>query len=147
MRWVRGNNYVVKKFWKGIPHFKSKRLAFDLLYTLSLYYIFFVAVVFSDILFILSLLQLVAISLPGPYTFVWATSLILFIFEIFLSISYDDEDNFKNLAIIVLMYFSYSQLWIYVVIKSAYQDYIKKEKRTWDKTIRFDTVTAQLKKK
>ena len=42
MRWVRGNNYVAKKFWKEIPHFKSKRLAFDLLYTLSLYYIFFV---------------------------------------------------------------------------------------------------------
>jgi cellulose synthase/poly-beta-1,6-N-acetylglucosamine synthase-like glycosyltransferase len=147
MRWVRGNNYVVKKFWKEIPHFKSKRLAFDLLYTLSLYYIFFVAVVFSDVLFILSLFQVVSISLPGPYTFVWVTSLILFIFEIFLSISYDDEDNFKNLAIIVLMYFSYCQLWIYVVIKSAYQDFIKKEKNVWDKTVRFDALPAQAKKK
>ena len=146
MRWVLGNNYVVKKFWKEIPHFKSKRLAFDLLYTLSLYYIFFFAVVFSDILFIVSLFQVVAISLPGPYTFVWVTSLILFIFEIFLSISYDDEDNFKNLAIVVLMYFSYCQLWIYVVIKAAYHDYIKKEKHIWDKTIRFDPLAAQPKK-
>lgn len=146
MRWVRGNNYVVKKFWKEIPHFKSKRLAFDLLYTLSLYYIFFIAVVFSDILFIVSLFQVVAISLPGPYTFVWVTSLILFIFEIFLSISYDNEDNLKNLIIIVLMYFSYCQLWIYVVIKSAYQDYIKKEKHIWEKTIRFDPLAAQQKK-
>jgi cellulose synthase/poly-beta-1,6-N-acetylglucosamine synthase-like glycosyltransferase len=143
MRWVRGNNYVVQKFWKGIPKFKSKRLAFDLLYTLSLYYIFFVAVVFSDILFILSLLQLVSISLPGPYTFVWVTSLILFIFEIFLSVSYDSEDNFKNLAIIILMYFSYCQLWIYVVVKAAYQDFIKKEKHIWDKTVRFDTPAAK----
>jgi cellulose synthase/poly-beta-1,6-N-acetylglucosamine synthase-like glycosyltransferase len=138
MRWVRGNNYVAKKFWKELLHFKSKRLAFDLLYTLSLYYIFFVAVVFSDILFILSALQLVSMSLPGPYTFVWVTSLILFIFEIFLSISYDKEDNFKNLALIILMYFSYCQLWIYVVIKSAYHDFIMKEKHVWDKTIRFD---------
>ncbi|MCX6121578.1 MAG: glycosyltransferase [Ignavibacteriales bacterium] len=146
MRWVLGNNYVVNKFWKEIPHFKNKRLAFDLLYTLSLYYIFFFAVVFSDILFIVSLFQVVAISLPGPYTFVWVTSLILFIFEIFLSISYDDEDNFKNLVIIVLMYFSYCQLWIYVVIKAAYHDYIKKEKHIWDKTIRFDTLAAQPKK-
>ena len=146
MRWVRGNNYVVKKFWKEIPHFKSKRLAFDLLYTLSLYYIFFVAVVFSDVLFILSLFQVVAISLPGPYTFVWVTSLILFIFEIFLSISYDDEDTMNNLAIIVFMYFSYCQLWIYVVIKSAYQDLIKKEKNIWVKTVRFDTLPAQTKK-
>jgi len=146
MRWVRGNNYVVKKFWKEIPHFKSKGLAFDLLYTLSLYYIFFVAVVFSDVLFIVSVFHVVAISLPGPYTFVWVTSLILFIFEIFLSISYDDEDNIKNLALIVLMYFSYCQLWIYVVIKAAYQDYIKKEKHIWDKTIRFDPLAPSVKK-
>ncbi|MGD0589884.1 MAG: glycosyltransferase [Bacteroidota bacterium] len=142
MRWVRGNNYVVKKFWKEIPHFKSKRMAFDLLYTLSLYYIFFVAVVFSDILFLVSLFQLVAISLPGPYTFVWVTSLILFLFELFLSISYDGEDSLTNLAIIILMYFTYSQLWIYVVIKSVYQDLIKKEKRIWDKTVRFDVPAA-----
>jgi cellulose synthase/poly-beta-1,6-N-acetylglucosamine synthase-like glycosyltransferase len=142
MRWVRGNNYVVKKFWKEIPHFKSKRMAFDLLYTLSLYYIFFVAVVFSDILFIVSLFQVVSISLPGPYTFVWVTSLILFLFELFLSISYDEEDSLKNLAIIILMYFSYSQLWIYVVIKSAYQDFIKKESHKWDKTVRFDVPAA-----
>ncbi len=138
MRWVRGNNYVVKKFWKEIPRFKSKRMAFDLLYTLSLYYIFFVAIVFSDILFLVSLFQLVTISLPGPYTFVWVTSLILFLFELFLSISYDGEDTLTNLAIIILMYFTYSQLWIYVVIKSVYQDLIKKEKRIWDKTVRFD---------
>jgi cellulose synthase/poly-beta-1,6-N-acetylglucosamine synthase-like glycosyltransferase len=142
MRWVRGNNYVVKKFWKEIPRFKSKRMAFDLLYTLSLYYIFFVAVVFSDLLFLVSLFQLVAISLPGPYTFVWVTSLILFLFELFLSISYDGEDTLTNLAIIILMYFTYSQLWIYVVIKSVYQDFIKKEKRIWDKTVRFDVPVA-----
>jgi len=142
MRWVRGNNYVVKKFWKEILHFKSKRMAFDLLYTLSLYYIFFVAVVFSDLLFLVSLFQLVAISLPGPYTFVWVTSLILFLFELFLSISYDGEDTPTNLAIIILMYFTYSQLWIYVVIKSVYQDFIQKEKHVWDKTVRFDVPAA-----
>jgi hypothetical protein len=135
---VRGNNYVAKKFWKEIPRFKSKRLAFDLLYTLSLYYIFFVAVVFSDLLFIVSAAQLVSIALPGPYTFVWITSFVLFILEIFLSISYDGEDNFKNLGIIILMYFSYCQLWIYVVFKAAYQDYVKKEKHVWVKTVRFD---------
>jgi cellulose synthase/poly-beta-1,6-N-acetylglucosamine synthase-like glycosyltransferase len=143
MRWVRGNNYVVKKFWKEIPRFKSKRMAFDLLYTLSLYYIFFVAVVFSDVLFLVSLFQLVTISLPGPYTFVWVTSLILFLFELFLSISYDGEDTLINFGTIILMYFTYSQLWIYVVIKSVYQDVIKKEKQVWDKTVRFDVPSTR----
>jgi len=30
-RWVRGNNYVIGKFFKEIPKFKNKRLGFDLL--------------------------------------------------------------------------------------------------------------------
>jgi hypothetical protein len=40
--------------------------------------------------------------------------------------------------LLMLMYISYCQLWMYIVIKAIYQEYIKKEKRTWTKTIRFD---------
>jgi cellulose synthase/poly-beta-1,6-N-acetylglucosamine synthase-like glycosyltransferase len=138
MRWVRGNNYVIAKFWKEIPKFKSKRMAFDMLYTLSLYYIFFFAVVLSDLLFLISGANLVSITLPGPYTFVWIMAFVLFILEILLAISYDDEDSFSNMALIVLMYFGYCQLWIVVVVRAGYKDFFKREKRTWHKTERFD---------
>ncbi len=138
MRWVRGNNYVISKFWKHIPKFRSRRIAFDLLYTLSLYYTFFVAIVISDVLFLLSVTRLVSIALPGPYTFVWITAFVLFIFEIMLAVSYDAEDKPRNLWIVLLMYFSYCQLWIYIVVKAWYQDYIARERRVWDKTVRFD---------
>jgi cellulose synthase/poly-beta-1,6-N-acetylglucosamine synthase-like glycosyltransferase len=138
MRWVRGNNYVISKFWKEIPKFKSRRMAFDLLYTLSLYYVFFFAIVLSDLLFLVSGARLVSITLPGPYTFVWAMAFVLFILEILLAISYDDEDSIANVALIVLMYFWYCQLWIVVVVRAGYQDFFKKEKRTWHKTERFD---------
>ena len=138
MRWVRGNNYVIAKFWKEAPKFQSKRIAFDLLYTLSLYYVFFFAIIISDFLFIISGLQLVSITLPGPYSFVWIMAFFLFMAEILLAISYDDEDSVKNLGLILLMYFTYCQLWIYIVLRAAYQDYIKKEKRVWTKTIRFE---------
>ena len=138
VRWVRGNNYVSKKFFKKIPNFKNKRLRFDLLYTLSLYYIFFVAIVISDVLFVLSLLSLIWIPLPGPYTYVWIIAFILYIFEILLTLSYDREDKIKNLWLIILMYFSYCQLWIYVIIRAFYIDNIKKDKDFWDKTVRFD---------
>ncbi len=138
LRWVRGNNYVIAKFWKDLPKFESKRVAFDLLYTLSLYYVFFVAMIISDILFIVSAVGLVSMSLPGPYTIVWMMAFVLFIFEIILTISYDEEDTFNNIFVILLMYFSYCQLWIYLVLKASYLEFIKKEKHTWDKTIRFD---------
>ena len=138
MRWVRGNNYVISKFAKQLTKFKNRRLAFDILYTLALYYVFFAAIIISDLLFIIGLLNLVSISLPGPYTFVWIMAMVLFIFEIMLAISYDNEDNIGKVGLILLMYFSYCQLWIYIVLKAAYSEYIKKEKNTWAKTIRFN---------
>ena len=141
MRWVRGNNYVITKFFKDIPKFKNRRLAFDLLYTLALYYLFFAAIIISDFLFFISAMNLVSMSLPGPYTFVWIMAFVLFIFEIMLAISFDREDSLSKVWLIIFMYFSYCQLWIYIVVKAAYSDYIKKEKRTWSKTIRFDSGT------
>jgi cellulose synthase/poly-beta-1,6-N-acetylglucosamine synthase-like glycosyltransferase len=138
MRWVRGNNYVIKKFFKEIPNFTNKRLAFDMLYTLSLYYVFFVAILVSDVLFLVSASNLVSISLPGPYTFVWIMAFVLFMFEILLAISYDGEDSIRNIGLIAVMYFTYCQFWVYIVIRSWYVDFIKKEKQTWDKTERVD---------
>ncbi|MCU7491224.1 MAG: glycosyltransferase [Bacteroidota bacterium] len=144
MRWVRGNNYVIAKFFKQIPKFKNKRLAFDLLYNLSLYYVFFAAILISDVLFIISALNLVSIALPGPYTFVWIMAFFLFILEITLAISFDEEESIKNIFLIVLSYFSYCQLWIYIVVKAIYSEYIKREKRTWDKTVRFEVKPSQI---
>ncbi len=137
-RWVRGNNYVATKFLKEIPSFKRKFLAFELLYLLSLYYVFLVAIVSSDVLFILGMFDLLVIVLPGPYTAVWVLALFLFLLEILLALSYDREDTIANIFLTILMYFSYCQFWIYIVGKAIYLDVIKKEKRTWDKTIRFD---------
>lgn len=145
MRWVRGNNYVVSKFLKHIPNFKNKRLAFDLLYTLALYYIFFAAIIISDFLFVLSGLSLISISLPGPYTIVWIMAFFLFLFEIMLAISYDNEDSLGKIGLLILMYFTYCQLWIYIVLKAAYFEYVKKDEHIWDKTVRFDVTAADAK--
>ena len=138
MRWVRGNNYVIAKFFKEIPKFKSKRLAFDILYTLLLYYVFFAAIIISDALFIVSGLNLVSIALPGPYTLVWMFAFFLFILEIFLAVSFDSEDSLKSIGLILVMYFTYCQFWIYVVLKAVYVERFQKEKKFWDKTVRFD---------
>ena len=137
-RWVQGNNYVGKKFLKEIPSFKNKFLAIELLYMLSLYYVFLVALVSSDILFLLGVFNLVVINLPGPYTLVWIVGIVLFLMEIMLALSYDREDKFSNLLLTFLMYFTYCQVWIYIVGRAIYLDVIKKEKRTWVKTERFD---------
>ena len=138
MRWVRGNNYVLAKFFKQITKFKNKRLAFDILYTLSLYYVFFFAILISDGLFVISAANLVSITLPGPYTFVWLMAFVLFTLEIMLAISYDYEDKVRNLWLVILMYFTYCQFWIYIVLRAMYLEHVKRERRVWDKTVRFE---------
>ncbi len=137
-RWVRGNNYVVGKFFKKIPQFQNKFLGFEVMYLLSLYYIFLFAIGVSDLIFILSVSGAIAIPLPGPYTTVWVLAIVLFIFEIILVLSYEGQDSLKNFLLVFLMYFTYCQFWIYVVGRAIYLDYIKREKRTWSKTVRFE---------
>jgi cellulose synthase/poly-beta-1,6-N-acetylglucosamine synthase-like glycosyltransferase len=144
-RWVRGNNYVGKKFLKEIPAFTNKFLALEMLYLLSLYYVFLVAIVASDVLFILGVFDLIVISLPGPYTMVWIVGIVLFLLEILLALSYDREDKFSNLLLTFLMYFTYCQLWMFVVGRAIYLDVIKREKRTWVKTVRFDVKPSVVK--
>jgi cellulose synthase/poly-beta-1,6-N-acetylglucosamine synthase-like glycosyltransferase len=136
-RWVRGNNYVAQKFFHQIPRFTNKVLAIEILYLLSLYYVFFVALVCSDVLFLAALFGLVSIPLPGPYTAVWILGVALFVMEILLALSYDEEDSAANLGVLVLSYFSYCQLWIAVVGKALYLDIIKREGHAWVKTVRF----------
>ena len=140
MRWVRGNNYVIGKFFRHIPRFRNRRLGFDLLYTLALYYVFFIAIVVSDLLFVVSALKLVSIALPGPYTAVWILAFFLFLGELLVTLSYDREDTLRNLGLAVLMYFTYCQLWIVVIVRAWWSEHIRKEKRTWAKTERFDVV-------
>ncbi len=99
---------------------------------------FFIAIVVSDLLFIVSAAKLVSISLPGPYSAVWMLAFVLYLAEIILTLSYDREDSWSNLGLMVVMYFTYCQLWIYIVVKAWWSDYIRKDKRTWAKTERFD---------
>ncbi len=136
-RWVRGNNYVSKKFlgqWKAL---RSRRLRFEVFNAVALYYIFFVAIVISDLLFILAATGVIAIPLPGPYTLVWIMAVVLFYAEIMLALSYDHEDSFIAFLLIGAMYLVYSQLWLVVVAKALYMDVIRKEGMTWAKTVRF----------
>ena len=137
-RWVRGNNYVAKKFFGLRKEIKSTRLRIEILYLFAMYYIFFVAILMSDFIFLLTATGLVSIPLPGPYNMVWILAVVLFFGEILLALSYDREDSPRAVWHMALMYFTYCQLWIVVVAKAFYLDVVLKEKRVWVKTVRFN---------
>ena len=138
-RWVRGNNYVLFKHARRLLSIKPRRLGVELLYTMALYYIFFAAIVLSDILFLIGLVGLVRIDLPGPYNEVWLLAFALFVAEVTLALSREEgEDSLVNILLTALSYFTYCQLWIPVVCKGFYDDVVRRKARVWAKTERFE---------
>lgn len=137
-RWARGNFYLMKKYLSSIGRAKSKALATEMFYFLCLYYVFAAAILISASLFILCLVGMIFVSVPGPYLEVWLLAYLLFVTEIVLMLSREKhEDSISNILLTMATYFTYSQLWPFVVAHAFYLEYIKKEKRAWVKTKRF----------
>ena len=137
-RWARGNNYLIAKHARRLLRLPLKLTAVEILNLLYLYYLFIFAILFSDIFFILSLLNVVRIRVPGPYAELWGLAFLLFLLEIMIALSFEREDSLGSLGLAVLAYLTYTKLWVFVVIKSLFEEYIFKRKKIWMKTERFD---------
>jgi cellulose synthase/poly-beta-1,6-N-acetylglucosamine synthase-like glycosyltransferase len=136
-RWARGNNYVLEKYFMRVFKIKPRVIGLELFYAMAVYYVFFLAILLSDLLFILSCVNLVLIPVPGPYKEVWLFAYFLFILELVIALSREKEDSPLNILLIALAYFTYCQLWILVVLKAAYDDFVLKREHVWVKTQRF----------
>ena len=143
-RWVRGNNYVTKQIFSDFTRFKNPAIGMEFLFFFSMYYIFFFAMVLSDIFFILGLLGIVSIGIQGPFLEVWIVAYMLFVSEIVLTLSREpNEDSQSNIFYVILMYFTYCQLWIVVVFTAFFKDFVTREKFKWYKTERFAEVKPE----
>jgi hypothetical protein len=60
-----------------------------------------------------------------------------------IALSREKEDSPLNIVLIALSYFTYCQLWIFVVLKAAYDDFILKREHIWVKTQRFRVSTPK----
>jgi cellulose synthase/poly-beta-1,6-N-acetylglucosamine synthase-like glycosyltransferase len=140
-RWVQGNSYVVIKFVKQLFKLKRKRMIFDVLYFFFTYFVFLLGVLLSDLIFVLAAFGVVKLTLNGPYVVIWLLAYVLFIVEILVTLEIErTELTWRNLFVVMLMYFSYSQLWLYLVVRGMFlqlKSTLKKEKIVWYKTDRF----------
>ncbi len=120
-RWVKGNIQVISKlFSKNIFSYNSA-IILDLIYYFSLYFLFISAIIVSDSILILQLFGFAKVTLSGYYIALWILAFILFLLEMMLAIGLEKgENNYKNLLLLSLMYFTYSQLWIVLVLKSSF---------------------------
>jgi cellulose synthase/poly-beta-1,6-N-acetylglucosamine synthase-like glycosyltransferase len=138
-RWVRGSNYIFKKFAGSLFRTRPRRIGVELLYSLALYYLFFLAVVASDLLFVLGATGLIRVNIPGPYSLVWLLAYTTFILQLVIALSCErGEDSPGNIGLIFVMYFTYCQLWIPVVAAAFYDDFIARREIKWAKTGRYE---------
>jgi len=137
-RWAQGMGYIVRKFLKIAFQMKNRRIMVDLAYMFCLYYIFFFALLLSDGIAVLSLLGVIKLGLIGPFTFIWFLAAMLFFMELLIAISLEEEESFLNIILSFLMYVTYCQIWIIVVLRSLFLDLTSRRKKTvWDKTVRY----------
>lgn len=140
-RWVKGNVYVVLKYIKTIFKGNQNKAVFDILYFFSVYFLFLFSVLVSDIIFILGLFNIVEITIPFSFFLVWLLSYILFILQVSITLTLEKgEGGLKNILLVALMYFTYSQLWLFVAVKGIIEhlkDVLFKREVKWYRTERF----------
>lgn len=143
-RWVRGQNHLFKKHVPTLFRIRPRSIGLELLYSLSLYYAFFVAIVISDLFFLFSTTGLLRIEVAGPYTLVWLFAFLGFFLQLATALAYENEDkSVANHLLVLAMYFTYCQLWIPVVAWAFFDDFISRRPAKWAKTRRFQVMESR----
>ncbi|RKN85678.1 glycosyltransferase family 2 protein [Paenibacillus ginsengarvi] len=140
-RWAKGNIYVIVKNMKLLFHPSAKLIRYDIMYYISIYFLLLMALVASDLLLVFHALGYVQTTIAGLSAFLWFLAILLFVIGTFVTITTEKgEMTFSNLAIILLMYVSYCQMWLAVVLFGMYQyskDVLLVREVKWYKTERF----------
>lgn len=140
-RWARGNQYVVLKFLTQFMTLKRKSIIFDLFYFFFTYFLFFFGVILSNALFITNLFVDIHLTVGNIAIILWILAFLLFLGEVMITLSIEKtEMNRKNFFYVILMYFTYSQMWIVLVVWSLFLEIkraITRQEVQWYKTERF----------
>ncbi|RKD25898.1 glycosyltransferase [Ammoniphilus oxalaticus] len=142
-RWARGNQYVVVKFMRTFLSLERKIVAFDLIYFFFTYFLFFSGVIVSNIIFITNLFIDLQLTIGLVSIILWVLAYFLYVTEVFITLSIEQtEMTLTNFFIVLLMYFTYSQLWIILVAYSLILEIkraLLRQEVQWYKTERFDS--------
>ncbi|QDS36345.1 glycosyltransferase family 2 protein [Brevibacillus brevis] len=140
-RWARGNQYVVLKFMWRIFSLRKKSIMFDLIYFFFTYFLFFMGVIVSDVLFVTNMFVDLHLQVGIVAMILWILAYFLYVTEVMIALSIErTELNVKNFLIVLLMYFTYSQLWIVLVVYALYLEFkrvVFRQELKWYKTERF----------
>ncbi len=137
-RWARGNSYVIATHGRRLLRGRPNLASLEVLNLVFLYYVFIFAVLFSDLLFALSVAGVVKLRIPGPYAELWGLAFCLFLLEIAIALAFEKEDTAAAVPLALVAYVAYTKLWAFVVLRALYEDLVLRRARVWAKTERFE---------
>ena len=144
-RWAKGNIYVLVKNMRYIFDPTAGPMRLDVIYYLIVYILMLSSLVISDYIFISGILELVHVTLGGFSTLLWGMAILVFVFNMMLTLSTEKNEFTLNSALLVLlMLFTYAKLWVFVVLKAlwlSFEDQVFHKEVKWDKTVRYEEET------
>jgi cellulose synthase/poly-beta-1,6-N-acetylglucosamine synthase-like glycosyltransferase len=137
LRWARGGTYVVRKFLPRVPRLQKRGLVLELANLLTMYHVFFVVLLISDLVFAVGLFAGLTVgATKSPLMILWALALALFLLQLAVTLAIEGENTPLNLLVGAAMYFTYCQAWLYICAKAHYLDVVRQEELLWEKTAR-----------
>lgn len=140
-RWAKGNIYVLLSNFKYVFDKTAGAMRLDVIYYAAIYILMLSSLICSDTIFILGILGFMHVSLGGFSPLLWGMAIIVFVLNVLITMAVEkNEFNFESAMLILLMLFTYSKLWVFVVANAIFQsikDSIFKREVTWYKTERF----------
>ncbi|TYR78652.1 glycosyltransferase family 2 protein [Priestia megaterium] len=138
-RWLTGNLYLLEKSFREISYWRGRTLVHSLQHILT-YFLFVLLLLFSDIWFILGLTGYYLPNFESPLLLFWFMSYIVYTAQVISAMVLERTITPMNVLVGTVMYFTYAQLFIILLLKSASAylwSRIRKKTIQWDKTKRF----------
>lgn len=138
-RWLTGNLYLLEKSMRDPSHWGGRTFVLSMQHLLT-YFVFVLLLLFSHLFLVLGILNIDVIQLSAPLLMLWFMSYMVFTIQLLSGIVADRNVTPKNVLFLLLMYFTYAQLFIILLVRSTFL-YIRSRARGeeigWDKTRRF----------
>ncbi|MDY0406548.1 glycosyltransferase [Virgibacillus sp. 179-BFC.A HS] len=139
-RWLIGNIYMLGKSLHDFSYWKGKTFVLTLHYQMT-YAVFVMLLLVSDVFFLIGLFgHVFAISMHTPFLFLWFMSYIVYTSQLLSAIVMDRNVSVKNVCFLLMMYFTYAQLFIVLLVRGYsifFWNKLRKQTIGWDKTARF----------
>ncbi|MGM0897897.1 MAG: glycosyltransferase [Bacillota bacterium] len=138
-RWLTGNLYLLEKSLKDWSHWQGRTFVLSMQHLFT-YLIFVLMLLISDVFFILSISGVDIPIIGAPLMMLWFMTYIVYTAQLLSAVVVDRNVSLTNVLFVLIMYFTYAQLFILLLILSITKytwSKLRKKTIAWDKTQRF----------